>query len=321
MYFKKLFHPEFFQGEKKKNQYFEGWYYKMVGTSELDTLALIPGISVNKDDPHAFIQIFISRHESNGVSLKTYYVRYELKDFSYGKKDFWIKIGENYFSKERIKLDITDPNISLSGIVEFSNLVPIKKSIWTPNIMGIFGYLNFMECYHGVISMSHRLEGTLNINNTQTMFSSGKGYMEKDWGRSFPRAYVWLQSNHFKNSSTSFIFSYADIPFLGFYFKGLIVNLIYQNKEYRFATYNGAKIKFEQIETSKVKYIIKNGKYRLEVTAYSEASIELVSPKKGKMVEQIKEGVSGFIEIKLFKNKELIYADEGKHAGIEIMKA
>lgn len=320
MYFKKLFHPELFQGEKKKNQYFEGWYYKMVGVDELYTLALIPGISVNKEDSHAFIQIFISKHEANGVSLETHYVRYELKDFSYGKKSFWVKIGDNYFSKEKVNLSIKDDDISISGSVDFSELVPIKKNIWMPSIMGIFGYFNFMECYHGVISMSHKLSGSLNINNKLTTFTAGKGYIEKDWGRSFPRAYVWLQSNHFKNPTTSFLFSYADIPFLGFYFKGLIVNLIYQGKEYRFATYNGAKIKLEQIEPTKVKYIIKKGRLRLEVTAYSEASIELFSPNKGEMIDQIKEGVSGFIEIKLYKNKELIYSDEGKHAGIEIMK-
>ncbi|MCK7537696.1 MAG: tocopherol cyclase family protein [Marinilabiliales bacterium] len=29
-------------------------------------------------------------------------------------------------------------------------------------------------------------------------FSGGRGYIEKDWGHSFPSAYVWMQSNHFQ---------------------------------------------------------------------------------------------------------------------------
>ncbi|MBN2299868.1 MAG: hypothetical protein JXC31_01645, partial [Acholeplasmataceae bacterium] len=189
-----------------------------------------------------------------------------------------------------------------------------------PNIMGIFGYLNFMECYHGIVSMNHQLNGILNTNQSNIDFFNGKGYIEKDWGKSFPKSYVWLQSNHFKDPNTSFLFSYADIPFLGFHFKGLIMNFIYQNKEYRFATYNNAKVKKETIEDGHVYYEIKKGKYLLEIHAKSSVQVELASPKNGLMVDKIKEGLSGNITIKLYEKDKLIYEDIGKHAGIEIMK-
>jgi len=38
------------------------------------------------------------------------------------------------------------------------------------------------------------------------------------------------------------------------------------------------------------------------------------------MIEQIKEGLSGNIHIKLYRKKVLILEDTGLHAGIEIMK-
>lgn len=34
-------------------------------------------------------------------------------------------------------------------------------------------------------------------------FSGGRGYIEKDWGQSFPAAWVWLQINYLPDLSFS----------------------------------------------------------------------------------------------------------------------
>lgn len=320
MYIKKLIHPEFFQGNRKKKNYFEGWYYKCVSADGLYTLAFIPGISKNTQDPHAFIQVFVSKTDDLDTKLSSYYFRYDPSDFSYGHDDFFVRIGKNYFSKDTVEIELQNEKVNIVGVLTMKNTTPIKRSLWMPNIMGFFGYFNFMECYHGIVSMTHQLSGSLSLNQTKISFNQGKGYIEKDWGKSFPRAYVWLQSNHFKESNTSFMFSYADIPFLGFYFKGLIANLYLKGKEYRFATYNGAKVKSEHVEPRKVNYILKKGRYKLAIEAHSTNEIALASPRNGKMIEQIKEGLSGTITIKLYQKNSLIYEDTGVHAGIEIMK-
>ena len=44
-----------------------------------------------------------------------------------------------------------------------------------------------MECYHGIVSMDHTVNGLIEINNEKIDFSEGRGYIEKDWGRSFPQ--------------------------------------------------------------------------------------------------------------------------------------
>ena len=320
MYYKKLINPEYFQGNNKKKRYFEGWYFKLVSQDEIYTIAFIPGISLATLDQHAFIQVFISKQEETDVSLKTYYIRYQLKDFTFGHDSFWIMIGENYFSNERIKIKLQNNQIDLSGEIEFDHLTPLKRTLFMPNIMGFFGYFNFMECYHGVVSMTHHLTGTIHVNHQLITFDTGKGYIEKDWGKSFPKSYVWMQSNHFENQETSFLFSYADIPFLGLHFKGLIINLLYNQKEYRFATYNHAKVIKEEFNENSVHYQIKKGIYLLDIEGKSTKQIGLASPKNGMMIEQIKEGLSGYIHLKLYLNNSLIYEDSGRHAGIEIMK-
>lgn len=320
MYFKKLIHPEFFQGHKKKRRYFEGWYYKAVSSDGSYTMAFIPGISLNEKDPHAFIQVFMSHQEDEHTHLESHYFRFDQKDFTYGFDHFYVKIDENYFSKEELHIKLKNDVISLEGKLLFSKITPIKKTVLTPNIMGFFGYFHFMECYHGVISMTHDITGLMKLNDIEISFHQSRGYIEKDWGKSFPRAYVWLQSNHFNNKKTSFMFSYADIPFLGIYFKGLIANLYYEGKEYRFATYNFAQVKREIIEPRKVSYVLKKGHYLLEITAESTNEIDLASPKDGQMINSIKEGLSGSIHLKLFKKNQLLFEDTGYHAGIEIMK-
>ena len=47
-----------------------------------------------------------------------------------------------------------------------------------------------MECYHGIISMNHDILGSLKYNDEDISFNKGKGYMEKDWGHSFPKLYL-----------------------------------------------------------------------------------------------------------------------------------
>jgi len=320
-YINNIFHPERFQGERKKDRYFEGWYFKLVSHDERHTIALIPGVSINREDPHAFIQVFHSRVETDGTSLSTRYFRFGMDQFKVVSRQFEISIDNNTFTKERIAINLFDSSLNLHGTISISDIVPIRKSIFIPNIMGIFGYFTFMECYHGVISMTHSLHGQLILDDETIDFEGGKGYIEKDWGRSFPSSYVWMQSNHFDFPGTSLMFSYADIPFLGMHFKGLIANLLYNGKEYRFATYNFARVIREDVRDGSVTYHLKKGRLGLEVEAVSDHQIGLASPRNGRMVEQIKEGLSGIIHIRLLRGKKLITKDIGRYAGIEIMKS
>jgi hypothetical protein len=48
-----------------------------------------------------------------------------------------------------------------------------------------------------VVSMDHQIQGRLKLGGKQLDFSDGQGYIEKDWGKYFPSAWIWGQSNHF----------------------------------------------------------------------------------------------------------------------------
>jgi len=311
--------PVLFQGNKKHNHYFEGWYYKIVSSDKKTTIALIPGISLHEEDTHAFIQVFISSKESEDT-LQTDYIRFSYEDFSFQDDPFLITIEDNFFSLEQLSINIKTTTVSLKGTLDITNLTPLKSSIYAPNIMGPFAYFPKMECFHGIVSMTHKLKGKLVFNQKTINFDNSKGYIEKDWGTSFPKEYVWMQSNHFQDESISFMFSYASIPFMRMSFNGLIVVLYHNKREYRFSTYQFAKVIKETLSEKEAYYQIKQGKYLCEIHAKTDKGVLLTSPIHGEMKNAIKEGLSGLISIKLYHRGSLVLQDIGLYAGIELMK-
>ncbi len=292
--------------KRKRKHYFEGWYFKHVSADEKHTLALIPGISIDGSDSHSFVQVIMS------PDIKTYYFRYPLEAFRSTEEPFSVTIGDNVFTMQGCKIALLDESqvvsqgISITGEVRYSNITPIKTSLLMPNIMGFFAYIPNMECNHGVLSMHHKLAGHINFktpNDHKTFdFREGKGYIEKDWGTSFPVEYIWIQANHFEEDKYSFMCSIATIPFGHFSFKGLIANLLIEGVEYRFATYNRTKVKNLIIETDRVSFELIKGDIALTCEARLTESGALKAPKMGEMQRTIKEGLSGEVNLILKRN-------------------
>lgn len=317
----KVHHPIIFQGNLNKKKYFEGWYFKQVSADQKISVSFIPGISINDGDKHSFIQyIFIETDETDHKVINTGYVRYPIESFSYVDNPFRVSIGDSTFSKKNISIHLQDESFHFEGEIELGPLQKIGTSILQPNIMGIFGYIPKMECYHGVISMNHTLNNHLMINGNKVDFTHGKGYIEKDWGTSFPKEYIWLHSNHFKNTTTSLFFSVAHIPFHFTEFEGFICNFVTEDKEYRFATYNQSTCKILEVNVDFVHLYVENKHARLEIKAEVLEQGELIAPVKGTMEKTIKEGISGILSIRLEDNQTgETYEDIGLNAGVEIV--
>lgn len=317
----RIIRPEIYQGRKKKKDYFEGWYFLQISGDSKCSLALIPGISMHDKEPHAFIQAIFSVKDHKGIShLKTGYFRFPISDFKYQDKPFSIQIGCNIFSNTDIVFNLEDESLHIQGHFHLGKHQRIRQSILTPNIMGFFGYFSFMECYHGVISMRHTVAGEVSINGIKDSWNNGTGYIEKDWGRSFPKEYVWIQCNHFHMKNTSLMFSAAHIPFLGTSFKGFLCNLVINGTEYRWATYNRSKIVLEDLGEKRVRYQIKRKNLILTIEAEISENAGLKAPREGRMEHEIKEGLLGEVYIQLADNRaNILYEDYGNCAGVEIV--
>ena len=313
--FKKLFNPEIFQGKNKKKNYFEGWYYKIVDKDEKHSLAFIPGVAFDKDgNGHSFIQVIDS------LEYNTEYFKFPLADFSYSKKDLDISIGSSTFRNNQIDLNLTNEQYSVSGHLDFSDIIPFPKTMTRPGVMGPFSFVPFMECYHGVVNIDHKISGSLMINNEEVDFTDGYGYIEKDWGKSFPNWYVWIQSNYFSTKDASIMFSIADIPWFSKSFTGFLSFLKIKEEIYMFATYTGAKIKHLEYSNGVIDITIEDKKHLLTISGSYDKSGILKAPKNGLMERTISESISSKVKVVLKDKKgNIIFEDYGEKAGLEVV--
>ena len=313
MSLKTTLNPGTYHGTNKEPPFFEGWYYKLVSADESHKVAIIPGVILGKDE-HAFIQIL------NGVDGTTAYHTFPLEHFQSTPPYFSLEVGENRFDGSRLLLNIDRPEGYVHGEIQLGPLSPWPVTLLSPGIMGWYAWVPRMECYHGVLSFNHSLKGSLNLNGTRMDFSNGRGYIEKDWGQAFPSAWVWFQSNHFKNTSACITASVAIIPWIRRAFRGFIVGLWLDGKLYRFATYNGAKIEMLEISDTLVKWELRNRRYRLLLNARRVDGGLLRGPTRVDMGKRVVETLNASIQVQL-KTLEgrLLFEGVGEHAGLEVI--
>ena len=263
---------------------------------------------------HAFVQVM------DGKACQAHYHRFAADDFRPASRRFEVQVGNSMFSGEKISLDLP----GITGEIRFQNPSPWPKMLGAPGIMGWYSFVPFMECFHGIVSLHHTLEGNLlmtkSTNNqiTDIDFSGGKGYIEKDWGRSFPRVYVWMQTNHFDtHDRVSLMASVAHIPWLGSYFIGFISGFWLDGRLFRFATYTGAR-KFLRISDNQVELIFKNPKTELRLLAKQAPGTALKSPISGEMTGKIQESLQAEIQVELLENGRRIFEGTGRNAGLEV---
>jgi len=314
---RKIWNPAIYQGKMNMKGYFEGWYFKIVDESEENIYAIIPGISFGKDGTaHAFIQFF------DGKAAKMKYFEYDQNQFRAKQDHFEVRIGKNVFNSEGLELDIEQGEDKIKGKLAFGQIIGWPVKFFSPGAMGWYRFVPRMECYHGVISFDHELKGKLAINGKKVDFTGGRGYIEKDYGRSFPSYYLWGQTNHFDETGVSLMVSFAKIPWLGSYFDGFIIGVLQGDNLYRFATYTGAKIMKLKLDDKKVIIHVEDRKHKLEMEAIRTAEVQLASPIEGSMTGRILESITAKINVKLieYKKKEerILFEGQGRNAGLDI---
>lgn len=309
-------HPERYHGHGKHPPFFEGWYYKLVSASETARLAIIPGIFLSDapDKHHAFVQVF------DGARGHATYHAYPASDFRASNDALDIRIGPNHFTRDCISLHIADDTRVLRGEVNFSGLNEWPVTLASPGIMGPFGWLPFMECYHGVVSLDHAVSGRLVMDRQTLDFDGGRGYTEKDWGQSFPSAWVWMQSNHFSRAGICLTASTAIIPFLTTSFPGFIVGLLLDDTLHRFTTYAGGSVERLRVDDRAVEWALKNRTHRIEIYAQRADGAPLPAPDRIEMGRRVLETMNAEVEVRLSAlNGQVIFHEMGRCGGLEVM--
>ncbi len=272
---------------------FYGWYFKC--QSDTQTLAVIPAIHRAGRRRTCSIQ-FITDNDAWTVTFPGEVFH------RVGKN---ILIGKNRFGENGIQLAVHTSKLAVKGKLDFGPLSPLKY-----DIMGPFALVPFMECRHSVYSMEHLVCGTVYINGQEYSFQNAYGYWEGDRGHSFPKKYVWTQCC-FHNGSL--MLSVADIPIAGIHFTGIICVVLWEGKEYRLATYLGAKA--VKIGNGIVRIV--QGDLELEARLQEASEHPLNAPMKGAMGRIIHESAACRAFYRFRKGKHTLFAFETNQASFE----
>jgi hypothetical protein len=308
-----------YQGGRTTRRYFEGWYFKQVDAHERQVLAVIPGVSYSEggQSRHAFVQIL------SGAGT-THYFAYPIESFSFdARESFSIRIGDNAFTESGMTLRLQDGVAEVSGKLRFSTWVPWPVTALSPGIMGWYRFVPRMETYHGVLSMDHEVSGSIVANGERLDFDGGRGYVEKDWGRSFPSSWIWAQSNHFGRPGVSVTVSVAKVPWMTGAFVGNIAGLLLDGALHRFATYTGARLSCITTGDNTARLILRDRREELELLLEGCTTSILKAPVLGAMEGRDAESLGGTIEVQLRELRggraPVTFRGIGKQAGIEIM--
>lgn len=310
--------PAWYHGTRRKAPFFEGWYYKLVSADEQHRFAFIPGVFINKDPQktHGFIQVL------NGTTAETTYHTY--KRFHAHPDAFDVTIGmDNRFWLDRFNVHIDNERGRIIGEIRQKNMTPWPIKPLSLGYMGWMGWIPSQECYHGILSMDHELEGELEIDGQRIDFTGGRGYMEKDWGKSFPRGYIWMQTNHFDQVGTSFSGSIATVPALGSNATGFGYGLWHEGTLYRFATYNGSAVDSLTVTDDQVNITVFNSNYELKITAHRAEGGLLKGPQLEAMSQRVVESMSARVEVTLNRldahYRYPVYSGVGRNAALEVV--
>ena len=272
---------------------FYGWYLKC--QSHTQTLAVIPALHQNEGKMECSIQIITDED--------AYMIEFPAELFQ--KTRNHIYIGDNRFGKDGIQLAINTLDMTIKGQIYFGPLSYPKY-----DIMGPFAFVPFMECRHGVFSMRHLIYGQVFVNGQEYFFQKDWGYWEGDWGRSFPKEYIWTQCCF---PGGSLMLAAADIPMGSFHFTGVIGFVLWQEKEYRIATYLGAKVSL--VQNGKIHIV--QGNLKLEASLLKKAEHSLKAPQRGNMTRTIYESASCRAFYKFKKDQHTLFAFQTEQASFE----
>lgn len=152
--------------------------------------------------------------------------------------------------------------------------------------------------------------GTVCINEKKYCFQNAWGYWEGDRGRSFPKEYIWTQCCF---PGGSLMLSIADLPIAGIHFTGVIGVVLWKGREYRLATYLGARA--VRIQNGMVRIV--QGNLELEACLLGNAGKPLKAPAGGSMVRTIHENAASRAIYRFRKKEHTMFEFETERASFE----
>ena len=167
--------------------------------------------------------------------------------------------------------------------------------------MGPLSFIPKVECKHDVITIQSQVNGYLKYKDRTIEYENSCGYIEKNWGLSFPKKYIWLHANQFNNPQLSLQFAIARPKWLLFR-PQVYIGYIKNSKLIHFGSH---RLSFARVKTNGNQVVIKLQKlsYKVTIQVTNETPIDLIGPKEGKLQNKISEYLNSKIELIVHKKR------------------
>lgn len=272
-----------YNGPGSRKAYFEGWYFKL-RLDKSSTVSLIPSLHKQGSLVYASLQWILV----NGDKVTTGSKTYTKNEFTLSKAPFRLVLGKSSFAETGIHIEEAELGLTC----EF-----LTVAHYQGDMMGPFRRLQRrMPCNHGLLVTHGLANVTIRSESLSGQFDAGL-YVEKDWGDTFPKRYIWLQAD-FPEQNAYFFFSVADVSVGPVNFTGFIANFTLNGIDHTFATWNLAYYKVSGDETD-IRIAVGDFDLKIAVQVLPKNSVHLNSPVQGIMNATIRESISAPLHLKV----------------------
>ncbi len=284
--------PSSLQGNFKRNKYFEGWFQKVYSTQHKSSFIIIYGYATrNSIDTFGFIQVLIP-------SKLPEIIYFSKNEVYCDPSQHIVCMGNNILTTHVIKIKTNDLLIDLY----LKNNNPIKTF---KNSMGYHYFIPYLPCYHSVLNSSHYVSGKIDYMQASYSLHNESGYLEKNWGTSFPENYFWLHAVDPNNSQVSLLFSQAEIKWLGNKFIRHIGHFRFDGKEIDLRNYNKINISNLIFSDSNYEFRIISRKIQMDISIITRNKVLFKGPENGSLTRNILHHTDAIININLKEDNKI----------------
>lgn len=276
--------PDLFHGRAGKKGFFEGWYFRLYFGGR--SICLIPGVAMG-EYPCAFVQFADSHSRSSRM------LRYDISDFATGRHLLNIRVGDSRFSLSSMELNLRKGDFSLTGRLHFDKVQSYPGGC----SMSVAAHLPMLECYTQICALNGRVNGRLYLGSEPIEIRDGRLYAEKNWGRSFPSSYVWMQG--IIGEQAGFSCSVGQVPLGRCGFEGMVACVYDGGDFYEFHSLKGARHSL-QVGQNSARLEAVSGRYVLRLQAVGGYPLTLPAPLFGDMSLRILERLDARADLSLY---------------------
>ena len=248
-----------------------------------DCLTVSPCICMSRGGGcKSFLQIY-DRYE-------TYIVECPSGGFEACGEKYFVRLGKNIFSSDRMILCCDAPGLELRGEVRLSDFTPLRATMFSPSLMGPLSYVSFLKYYRDVISLTHFTAGEVSINGRPLSFSGGSGYIDMSWGSSLPFSWIWYQCCCFSDDPSVSIMVYCcGVPYSSSKVNAVAAVCRADGREYRFASYYGAHMYMTCRTPEETSFCIVQNDCKLKIRVKKDSYTSVFMPSDGQMNRVVRE--------------------------------